>query len=61
MIAHGDPIEVRGFNRVGMERRGCSDAARRSIKRRIGFFIEVKSPCKRLWLEWKRSWSQRMN
>ena len=58
MIAHGDPIEVRGFNRVGMERRGCSDAARRSIKRLIGFFIEVKSPCKMLWLEWKRSWSQ---
>ena len=32
MIAHGDPIEVRGFNRVGMERRGYSDVARRSIK-----------------------------
>ena len=61
MIAHGDPIEVRGFNRVGMERRGCSDVARRSIKRRIGFFIEVKSHCKRLLPEWKRSWSQRMS
>ncbi len=32
MIAHGDPIEVRGFNRIGMERKGCSVEARKSIK-----------------------------
>ena len=32
MIAHGDPIEVRGFNRIGMERKGFSEEARKSIK-----------------------------
>lgn len=32
MIAHGDPVEVRGYNKIGMERRGCSDQARKSIK-----------------------------
>ena len=24
MIAHGDPVDVRGFNKIGMDRRGCS-------------------------------------
>ncbi len=32
MIAHGDPIQVRSINRIGMERRGVSEAGRKSIK-----------------------------
>jgi UDP-N-acetylglucosamine acyltransferase len=32
MIAHGDPIQVRSFNRIGMERRGISEAGRKAIK-----------------------------
>ena len=44
MIAHGDPIEVRGFNRVGMERRGCSDAARRSIKEAYRILYRSEEP-----------------
>ena len=32
MIGHGDPFEVRGFNRIGMERRGVNDEGRKSIK-----------------------------
>ena len=44
MIAHGDPIEVRGFNRVGMDRRGCSDAARRSIKEAYRILYRGEEP-----------------
>ena len=32
MIAHGDPVDVRGFNKIGMDRRGCSSDAQKSIK-----------------------------
>ena len=32
MIAHGDPIGVRGFNKIGMERKGCSEESKKSIK-----------------------------
>jgi UDP-N-acetylglucosamine acyltransferase len=32
MIAHGDPLEVRSFNKIGMERRGVDEAGRKSIK-----------------------------
>ena len=32
MIAHGDPIDVRGFNKIGMERKGCSEESKKSIK-----------------------------
>ena len=32
MIGHGDPLEVRGFNRVGMERRGVDEAGRKALK-----------------------------
>ena len=32
MIAHGDPIQVRSFNRIGMERRGVDEAGRKAIK-----------------------------
>jgi len=32
MIANGNPAEVRGFNRIGMERRGISEEGRRRVK-----------------------------
>ena len=32
MIAHGDPIQVRSFNRIGMERRGIDEAGRKAVK-----------------------------
>jgi UDP-N-acetylglucosamine acyltransferase len=32
MIAHGDPIQVRSFNRIGMERRGISEEGRKAVK-----------------------------
>lgn len=32
MIAHGDPIQVRSFNRIGLERRGVDEAGRKAIK-----------------------------
>ncbi len=32
MIAHGDPIQIRSFNRIGMERRGIDDAGRKAVK-----------------------------
>ena len=44
MIAHGDPIEVRGFNRVGMERRGCSDAARKAITEAYRILYRAEEP-----------------
>ena len=44
MIAPGDPIEVRGFNRVGMERRGCSDAARKAIKEAYRILYRAEEP-----------------
>ncbi|MAI20114.1 MAG: acyl-[acyl-carrier-protein]--UDP-N-acetylglucosamine O-acyltransferase [Kiritimatiellaceae bacterium] len=44
MIANGDPVEVRGFNRIGMERRGCSEAARKSIKEAYRILYRGKEP-----------------
>lgn len=32
MIGHGDPIAVRSFNRIGMERRGVSEEGRKAVK-----------------------------
>ncbi len=32
MIGHGDPLAVRGFNKVGMERRGIDEAGRKVMK-----------------------------
>ena len=32
MIAHGDPVDVRGFNKIGMDRRGCNEDSKKSIK-----------------------------
>jgi len=44
MIANGDPVEVRGFNRIGMERRGCSEAGRKSIKEAYRILYRGKEP-----------------
>ena len=44
MIANGDPIEVRGFNRIGMERKGCSEAGRKSIKEAYRLLYRTKEP-----------------
>ena len=46
MIATGDPIEVRGFNRIGMERKGCSEAGRKSIKEAYRILYRTKEPLK---------------
>jgi len=32
MIGHGDPMEIRGVNRIGMERRGVNEKARRIMR-----------------------------
>lgn len=44
MIAHGDPLEVRGFNRIGMERRGVDEAGRKSIKEAYRILYRQKQP-----------------
>ena len=44
MIANGDPIEVRGFNKIGMQRRGASEEARKSIKEAYRFLYRTKEP-----------------
>lgn len=44
MIAHGDPIEVRGFNKVGMERRGINEAGRKSIKEAYRILYRQNAP-----------------
>lgn len=32
MIGHGDPLEIRSFNRIGMERKGVDEAGRKAVK-----------------------------
>jgi UDP-N-acetylglucosamine acyltransferase len=44
MIAHGDPLEVRSFNRIGMERRGIDEAGRKSIKEAYRILYRQKQP-----------------
>lgn len=44
MIAHGDPLEVRGFNKVGMERRGIDEAGRKSIKEAYRILYRQNAP-----------------
>lgn len=44
MIAHGDPLEVRGFNKIGMERRGVSEAGRRAIKEAYRILYRQDAP-----------------
>jgi UDP-N-acetylglucosamine acyltransferase len=44
MIADGQEIEVRGFNKIGMERRGVSEAARRAVKEAYRILYRQKLP-----------------
>ena len=44
MIAHGDPLEVRSFNKIGMERRGIDEAGRKSIKEAYRILYRQKQP-----------------
>lgn len=44
MIGHGNPVEVRGFNRIGMERRGIDDAGRKSIKEAYRILYRQDAP-----------------
>ncbi len=47
MIAHGDPLEVRSFNRIGMERRGVDDAGRKAIKEAYRILYRQDAPVSR--------------
>lgn len=44
MIGLGDPIEVRGFNKIGMERRGIDEAGRKAIKEAYRILYRQKTP-----------------
>jgi len=44
MIGHGDPLEVRGFNKVGLERRGINEAGRKVIKEAYRILYRQKMP-----------------
>ena len=44
MIGHGDPIEVRGFNKIGMERRGIDENGRKALKEAYRILYRQKLP-----------------
>jgi UDP-N-acetylglucosamine acyltransferase len=44
MIAHGDPIQVRSFNRIGMERRGVDEAGRKAVKEAYRILYRQEGP-----------------
>ena len=44
MIAHGDPLEVRGFNKIGMERRGVDEAGRKAVKEAYRILYRQDAP-----------------
>jgi UDP-N-acetylglucosamine acyltransferase len=44
MIGHGDPLEVRGFNKVGLERRGVSEAGRKALKEAYRILYRQDAP-----------------
>ncbi len=44
MIGHGDPLEVRGFNKVGLERRGVDELGRKAIKEAYRILYRQKQP-----------------
>ena len=44
MIAHGDPLEVRSFNRIGMERRGIDEAGRKAVKEAYRILYRQDAP-----------------
>ena len=43
-IGHGDPAEVRGFNKIGMERRGINEEGRNSIKKAYRILFRQQLP-----------------
>ncbi len=46
MIGHGDPLAVRGFNKVGMERRGIDEAGRKTLKEAYRILYRKNLPAK---------------
>ncbi|WP_168442499.1 acyl-ACP--UDP-N-acetylglucosamine O-acyltransferase [Pontiella desulfatans] len=44
MIGHGDPLEIRSFNRIGMERRGVDEAGRKAIKEAYRILYRQEGP-----------------
>lgn len=44
MIAHGDPIQIRSFNRIGMERRGVGEAGRKAVKEAYRILYRLDLP-----------------
>jgi UDP-N-acetylglucosamine acyltransferase len=44
MIAHGDPLEVRGYNKIGMERRGVDEAGRKAVKEAYRILYRQNAP-----------------
>ena len=44
MIAHGDPLEVRTFNKIGMERRGVDENGRKAIKEAYRILYRQDAP-----------------
>ena len=44
MIGLGDPLEVRGFNKIGMERRGVDEAGRKAVKEAYRILYRQKMP-----------------
>jgi UDP-N-acetylglucosamine acyltransferase len=44
MIAHGDPIQVRSINRIGMERRGIDEEGRKAIKEAYRILYRQDAP-----------------
>ena len=44
MIAAGDPLEVRSFNRIGMERHGVDEAGRKAIKEAYRILYREDAP-----------------
>ena len=44
MLGTGDPLEIRSFNRIGMERKGISEAGRKSIKEAYRILYRQDAP-----------------
>lgn len=44
MIADGQEIQIRGFNKIGMERRGISEEARNAVKEAYRILYRMKLP-----------------
>ena len=44
MIGLGDPLEVRGFNKIGMERQGVDESGRKAVKEAYRILYRQKTP-----------------